>query len=123
MIYSKSHIRLSEDENCNGALEDPEKFLGPNYETVLNFWSWNDTLSLEQMEESERRFESLNLFYHVTKEIEAAARSVIGIDYENAAWYSLDFCAQAWATEELIAMHDILSQGKELIFVPLFANL
>jgi hypothetical protein len=123
MNFSKAFKLMCEHENCNGALEDPEEFLGPNYETVLNFWSWIDTLTEDQKKEVNRRWHRLDTIFSTLHAVEMAARNVIGPDCEIVAWDSLNgFAAAAWATDELIAMHDILGQGKELIFVPLFAN-
>jgi hypothetical protein len=46
MNYSKAHSRLAKD--FPDVLTEPEKYLGPNYKTVLNFWSFMDTLNEDQ---------------------------------------------------------------------------
>jgi len=37
-------------------ISDPEKELGPNYETVLNFWLFLETLSADQISNIAERY-------------------------------------------------------------------
>jgi hypothetical protein len=46
MNYSKAHSRLA--KHFPDVLTEPERYLGPNYKTVLNFWSFMDTLNEDQ---------------------------------------------------------------------------
>jgi hypothetical protein len=44
MNYSKSHQNFNNHfGGDNAAIAQPESLMGPNYKTVLNFWSWLDS--------------------------------------------------------------------------------
>lgn len=50
MRISKIHQKYAELLSNPQVLELPENFLGPNYKTVLNFWLWLESLSIEELE-------------------------------------------------------------------------
>jgi hypothetical protein len=128
MTYSKTHQNFSNRLNKPEALINPQDFLGPNYETVLNFWKWIDSLTVEQWNVVDDRYRNLDSAAGNAAESAAgyaawdAAESAAGY----AAWDAARYAAwdAAWyATWELIGMHILLEQGKKLIFVPLFDSL
>jgi hypothetical protein len=113
MNYSKIHRLLSFWlDNDPEVFEHPEKFLGPNYKMVLDFWAKIDRLTEEQDEK----------FYQLCDR--KGDLDVIGYSdwcvARTAAWdltlYD-DFIDIA--TYELMAMPFLLKQGHELVFAPL----
>jgi hypothetical protein len=66
---------------------DPEKYLGPNFKNVLEFWDYVDGLSLLEREEIARLFSTIE--YSVLESIGYstidAAIGAVGVDFRNAA--------------------------------------
>jgi hypothetical protein len=128
MSDSKVHLvfadRLTRDfpnvYTPNEALIFPAHFLGPNYETVLNYWKFLDKFSPEDFV---KRFRSPGARYNEAIRILAQEIS----QFQATAWHStweahnieLGF---SWVTVELIAMHKILEEGKSLVYVPQLFN-
>jgi hypothetical protein len=54
-MYSKTHQKYAEIMSNENILSHPEDFLGSNYEAVLNFWTFLDSLSEEQWKEVRKR--------------------------------------------------------------------
>ena len=148
MNYSKAHQNFSTELQNPEALTSPQDFLGPNYETVLNFWWTMDSLTEPQWEEVARRYDALDpaAWYAAGSAAEYAARDAAWDAARSAAWYAAGDAAwdaawsatryaawsatryaagyAAWyATYELIGMHTLLNDGKTLLFVPLFNDL
>jgi hypothetical protein len=136
MNYSKAHQKFSTELQNPEALTKPQDFLGPNYETVLNFWWTMDSLTETQWNEVTRRYDALD------PAAGNAAWDAAGNANRNAAWNAAGYAARdaaryatgsaAWdaagyaagyATWELMGMHTLLNGGKTLLFVPLFENL
>ena len=127
MNYSKFHKKFSTELQNPEALTNPQDFLGPNYETVLNFWWTIDSLTETQWNEVARRYSALDPAARDTARDAAgsAARSSAGYAAWYAAWdaaWSAGSAAGS-ATYELIGMHTLLNDGKTLLFVPLFNDL
>jgi hypothetical protein len=121
MKISKIHQAFSELLEQPDALTNPAKYLGPNYQDVLNFWIYVDSLNDEEKEEMRQRYWTLN--YRVRwSAIDAArdaAEEVVGLDFRCAAFCAargvtrgLVFC---YATEELIGHHKFINKNKLLI--------
>ena len=117
-------------------LTNPEKYLGKNYETVLNFWTFIDSLTEDNWNEVARRYNDLEPAAGVAAwDAARDAAWVAAWDAArdaawDAAWDAARDAARyaTWgaardATYELIGMHTLLDQGKTLMFVPLFGNL
>jgi hypothetical protein len=160
MNYSKAHQNFSNRLQRPEALTNPQNFLGPNYEAVINFWWYMDSLTETQWTEVARRYRALD---PATVD---AAWDAAGAAARSAAWpaagvaagfaagsaardaagyaardaardaaryaagYAAGYAAEnaAWsaagnATYELIGMHTLLNEGKDLLFVPLFTDL
>ena len=131
MNISKAHKRFSELLNNPEVLTNPEEFLGPNFEAVLNFWLWIDGLSRDQWETircsswdfyNNQRSEWLKARDEAIK----ASNETIGWKFAciaaDAAWDVYGYYAACYATRELIGMHKILEQQKPLLFIPLAFN-
>jgi hypothetical protein len=127
---SKIHKHFSERVRSPRVLENPEEFLGPNFETVLNFWLILDELYEEQLRVVNEHYEvfrnenrsewnkAVNLAWNASKEVVGW-----GYAYEAgwAAYYATKTSAARWATLELMAMHKILEdQQRPLTFFPMF---
>jgi hypothetical protein len=152
MNYSKAHQNFSNRLQNPEALKNPQNFLGPNYETVLNFWWFMDGLTENQWYEVARRYDALDdaawdaaryaAGYAAGDAAWSAARDAAG----SAAYFAAGYAAgdAAWsaardaagsaayfaagyaarnATYELIGMHTLLDDGKTLLFVPFFNDL
>jgi hypothetical protein len=126
MKYSKAHqnfsIRLQKPE----ALTTPEDFLGPNYETVLNFWTFMESLTKANWEKFTRRYTAIDF---AIRDAAAMASIAAAVEATNAAraasraaWDAAEWGA-GFATYELIGMHTLLDAGKDLLFIPLFNDL
>ncbi len=129
-IISKTHKRFSERLNNPRVLENPEEFLGPNFEAVLNFWLILDELSEEQIKVVDERQwafynENLSEWRKATVLVWEAAEKVVAWKYAyDANWAAYNVTnsdAARWATRELIAMHKILEDYQQpLTFFQMF---
>ena len=132
MNYSKSHQLFAEYLENPKALTNPQEFLGQNYETVLNFWKWMDSLNQDQWSIVADRYRNLDpaarnvALYTAWPAVRDAARDAA----LDAAWEAARDAAggaagyaAASATYELMGMHLLLEQGKKLVFVPMFDGL
>jgi hypothetical protein len=118
MTYSKIHKLFSELLNNPDALKNPEKYLGPNWKDVLNFWIYVDALSKQERKEISDRYYALDDYVRNSAIFAAcdAAREVVGENFRNAASRAVyDVTGESvfgWAILELIAHHKLLEQGK-----------
>jgi hypothetical protein len=125
MTYSKTHKRFSEFLNQPDALTNPEKYLGPNWEDVLNFWIYVDSLSEHEREEIVERYYALddNVRVSAIDAAYVAAIEVVGEDFRYAAWWAAydvtGRCVFGNATLELFVHHKLLEKNKNLTFLPL----
>jgi hypothetical protein len=126
MTYSKIHKLFSNYLEQPDALTNPEKYLGPNWQDVLNFWIYLDSLSDQEKEELWQRFywaldeEVRNSAFDVAMD---AAEEVVGREFRDEAWDAADVVTGWWvfgdATLELIAHHKLLEQDKTPTSLPL----
>jgi hypothetical protein len=132
MTHSIIHRALSQ----NNVERDVVDILGPNYETVLNFWHYVETISKEEYVNIRAAYdENCDALYRDTlSHREILEKNVNSISCINEAniWNNCqvlhnrglasfgDCCVISWATHELIAMHELFEQGHKLLFVPLF---
>ena len=150
MNFSKSHQNFNNHFGGNyDVLEHPENFLGPNYQTVLNFWSWIDTLNVQQIAKLGKCYYSVEA---VDREIawsivRGITESTVGRSNRTGtfssteltpllalygsryltgdiqiSYYGAKTCTKI-AAYELISMHILLEQDCGLFFVPMFENL
>ncbi len=90
MFYSKPHQAFSDRLNNLDVLTNPEKYLGPNYQDVLNFWIYLDTLSNEEKGEMNDRFLALDEDVWDSAWCAAmdAANEVVGENFRTDAWFA-----------------------------------
>jgi hypothetical protein len=118
MTYSKTHKAFSERLNNLDVLTHPANYLGPNWEDVLNFWIYLDTLSYEEKKKMGQRYRALDFKVRDCAFVAAydAAEEVVGEDFRYAAW--LAACdVTGWfifgdATYEIIGHHKLLEQNQ-----------
>ncbi len=122
MKISRTHQALSNYLKNPEVLTNPEPFLGPNWETVLRWWLFRESLTYEQRIELDRR--RLAIDYITRNRAYDLARNAT---IEVIGEYNLDavYCSTLYSaiTYELIAMHLLLERGHQLTFVPLVNNL
>ena len=126
---SKSHKRFSEYLETPRVLENPEEFLGENFESVLNFWLILDGLSEEQLRVVNERylaFRNVNYSEWLKAKDLAfdASEEVVGWRYaDDVGWAAADVTkssATYFVTYELIGMHKIFEAQQPLTFFPMF---
>jgi hypothetical protein len=122
MKISNTQQRLSDRLNNPEVLTNPELFLGPNWETVLRWWLYFESLTFAQRDELNRRYFAIDLdtWRRAGDLTLNAAIEVIGKDNWDAFWFVAPFSV---ITYELIAMHLLLERGHSLTFVPLIKDL
>jgi hypothetical protein len=119
MKISNTHQSLSKELNNPEVLTNPEPFLGPNWETVLRWWLYYESLTDEQKDELFRRWVAIDHDARIRAWNLArnAAIEVIGEDNRWVARWVSGYSA------ELIAMHLLFERGHSLTFVPLIKDL
>jgi hypothetical protein len=132
-MYSTTHQKYAEIMNNDDILTQPEDFLGPNYETVLNFWWHLETLTKEQLELSDIRYydyklrlQRYNIIIKYAYNMCESNSLDCALDATRQISHGIkqDFCyIAAPVTYELIALQTILDAGEDLIFVPMLSNL
>ena len=128
MKISKTHKHFSERLSEPRVLTNPEEFLGPNFEAVLNFWLFLDELSEDQWETVDGLYLDFydNQFSEWNKAADEAwkvSAETIGEEFEyHASYAARDVYGNVacYATRELIGMHLILEQNKPLTFLQMF---
>jgi hypothetical protein len=122
MKISNDHQRFANHLGTEEVLTNPEPFLGPNWETVLRFWLYYESLTDEQQNELHRRYWAIDRDNRNRSCVLAynAAYEVIGEDNIQEAW---EVTSYSPITYELIAMHLLLERGHSLTFVPLIKDL
>lgn len=109
------------------------ELLGPNWETILNFWTFIDGLTTEQWNFIGKSSVTSTYDYSYDSFIQRAASEIAKSYFaaQLSTWKvarrkNVEMEARDVAilvTYELIAMHEVLNQGKSLFFIPLFENL
>jgi hypothetical protein len=122
MKISKTHQRLSKELKNPEVLTNPEQFLGPNWETVLRWWLYWESLTVEQWNELYRRYWAIDYdtYCRAVRLAYDDAIEVIGEDNLDTVWYVTSFSE---ITYELITMHLLFERGHSLTFVPLIKDL
>jgi hypothetical protein len=122
MKISKAHQRLSDKLNNPEVLTNPELFLGPNWETVLRFWLYYESLTFAQRDELRCRYDTIdyNTGDCAWDLANKTTIEVIGGYNRRAVQCVAPYLS---LTHELIAMHLLFERGHSLTFVPLVNNL
>ena len=124
MKISKTHEEFAEHLNNPRVIYKPEKFLGPNWKDVLNFWLFLDTLSENQWGVVTERSIAIDVVAQAaTRE---ATRFTRDLEFYYTGFnpsFGGTKCAAVFATRELTVLHNLLSQNNSLTFFPMFLNL
>jgi hypothetical protein len=131
MKISKTHHEFANRLSNQYVLNHPEKYLGPNWEVVINFWLYLDTLSYDQLHVVyDRWLELSNEEKNISWDKAWSASNAItkyAYDASESALHSVSsfYCAKvaaAYSTLELIGSQKLLAQGHEPVFFPMFLN-
>ena len=122
--YSQFHRNFADNNQLADALENPEKYFGPNYATLLNFWWFLTTLTDAQEEklfdERERVYSSDRLFDASGKASDHFYTGSLSCKVFLNRGNSI---TKAEASHEIIGMHILLDLNESLKILPLFSNL
>jgi hypothetical protein len=116
MKISRSHRRFALCLEDQTALEYPERFLGPNWKDVLNFWIYLDELSVDELYIMYAHYHDLRDVHTLMSLAVKAAEDTIGGVYKTAAWCATTNSIGALVIYELIGSHNL----ETLAFLPLF---
>ena len=126
MKISKSHEYFARRHELE-SIGNPEKFFGPNYLALLNFWQYLDTLDEQQWLNVTEKYYSIqpqfNAHYYYHRKFvysnlpfwnnvfnDILDRSAVRIIVREAAY-------------EIYIMDALFKDGKQLIHLPLFSDL
>jgi hypothetical protein len=83
--FSNTHSKFSEKINDPKILWYPQYYLGPNYQSVIDFWKYIDTLTEKQWDEVEIRFNNFSERRRMLSAADAALDDAIGTNNLSAA--------------------------------------
>jgi hypothetical protein len=130
MKISKTHEQFAYLLNIRreSVLNCPKNYLGPNWEAVINFWLYLDTLTHEQLlvvrdwhlalGDEGRYIAGNKVLYATNPRIKYAYPA-------NVAAYCSVSCAKLaayYATQELIGLEKLLEKRQQPVFFPMFLN-
>jgi hypothetical protein len=132
MNYSKVHQNLAQRAGTPDVYDNPEKYLGPNYASVLNFWWYLESLTSEQLLElevkySSERMRNNNIYHRLAVYVQRilSLRNFLAVEDASRSHVRKIIGKfpniPAPVTLELIALQTILDKGEELIFVPMLS--
>ena len=124
MNYSQFHQNFANNNNLADSLDDPEKYFGPNYATLLNFWWFLTTLTDAQEDELSRIKNLVNSSARLFNASEQASN----VHYTNSLCSSVfrndrNSITKTEASHEIIGMHILLEWKETLEILPLFSEL
>lgn len=106
---------------------NPEKYLGPNYQAILNFWLFLDNYSSQDIRERVAGDSDIPFATSYIQLIKQKAEIITNNHryrvYQASHETHGDLRIVGLATWELVSMHELLQEGHELQFIPLFQNL
>jgi hypothetical protein len=127
-------LNYSESDSPQEVLTNPEKYLGPNYQEVLRFWDYLDTVSRLHWKYVRKLYKIFtsnhSLIYKLSGIAECAAEETIGKAFATAAnrsplpvgraSYVGPAAAASHATMELIGKSSLLMKGESIKVAALF---
>jgi len=130
MTYSKAHQLFAVTIQNQDALTNPQDFLGPNWQTILHFWKYIESLSEDKWSQVYDKGND----HHLDQGsflVMNNATGVLGERNRSAVWEatrrSLNLEAvsifASKAAREIICMHILIERGIEIQFLPIFGNL
>jgi hypothetical protein len=127
MTISKTHKRFADLLENLDVLDHPENFLGPNWEAVINFWLYLDTISKKQSIVVLKRWRALSAEERCIYYSRAGGPARVTIKHSWNAVYSVYYdyvhLAAKYASLEIIGLDKLLAQGHQPVFFPMFLNL
>jgi hypothetical protein len=118
------HFRIPNKSGINY----PELYLGPNWESVINFWLYLDILNVDQLMVVGNRYgdlsdEEQDIAYNKAWNA-AKATTEYFLSASNSAYYSVSYVnsAAANATSELLGLEKLLKQGNTPKIFPYFLD-
>lgn len=112
--------------NLKELKENPQQ-LGPNYQTVLNFWKFAESLTDEQKEIIKKNHDGNWRKYNKKISLEDTAYAVTKLSWAEIVDafdpYSINDTfafAAAWATFEIIGMHILVEKGYQFHYLKKF---
>lgn len=109
-------------------LENPQNYLGINYKTILNFWIFIETFTVEQWRDLEIKMGDLDDWVAYRNEALKIEQNTNYLQFASWAvlfykFNELSLSVPIYATYEIIAMHQLIEEGKKLYILPLFETL
>jgi hypothetical protein len=129
MKISKAHQEFANALNYwyetskQDALNYPGDYLGLNWEEVINFWLYLDTLTEEQFKVVEQRYFALSSEERHKACCKAWDAAKDATDYADVTGINAAYNAEQEATYELIGLDKLLERGHQPVFFPMFLNL
>jgi len=130
MTYSKAHQLFVDTIQNQDALTNPQDFLGPNWQTILHFWKYIESLSEDQWSQvyDKENDHHLDQGSFLVMNI---ATGVLGERYRSAVWEATRHSVNrgvvsifaSKAAREIICMHLLIERGIKIQFLPIFGNL
>ena len=124
MNYSQFHQNFANNNQVADSLNDPEKYFGPNYATLLNFWWFLTMLTVAQEDELSRiknPVNSSNRLFIASKQ--ASNSFYTGSLSRDVFEDGRNSMMKAEASHEIIGMHLLLEWKEPLKILPLFSEL
>ena len=113
MTYiSARHRRFSNSICSEEVLSFPEKYFGPNYKTLLNFWIYWESLSLRQEDKYFLKPFPSDSFVRVQRHSREITDVMNITDYP---FYYIEL--------EIMAAHILIDSGEPVAFIPLLEDL
>lgn len=110
-------------EKLNNPTVDLEEVLGPNYQTVLDFWTFLDSeCVINQMSKVNMRYSEPQAYLKLARQ-RTLREQVLSIYGEEIGRYYLAFNSHTYATYEIILMDQIIANGEEFMFLPMYDGL
>jgi hypothetical protein len=129
MKISKIHQGFANRLYPQDALNHPENFLGPNWREVINFWLYLDTLTEDQLRVAQKRYFALRdierdiAYSRVSNGIGVAINFYVPAGHVALCGVTCANNAARYATYEIAVLEELLEQGHEPVFFPMFLNL
>jgi hypothetical protein len=118
-----SNLNYFHNINKQDVLDHPEKYLGPNYKEVLNFWFYRESLSVKQWKVY---WDKWKVYWDRLYSLDIETRTKANSTAIELAKEVIDsrFVDYIEALElELIASHLFIERGIPFIFLPLIFDL
>jgi hypothetical protein len=118
--FSKTHSNFSEKINDPKMLWYPQYYLGPNYQAVIDFWKYIDTLTEKQWNEVKIRFNNFPELSHSLAAADAALDEAIGTNNLSAAklltWLNSRKAAESVSWDARQEAENIAKEVADIVF-------